>query len=174
MKKLSLKKSPLVIIAVLCAAPAFAQEPVGCDKFKWNVDKERALLASPDAAKVASGAQIDKPLAGAVKLALVTFADAKLPTNPERMPKDASTNAGFIRVAALPKAGNYHITLSEGAWIDVAQDGHYVKSGPFSGVEGCAGIRKTVTFTLAAAPLVVQVSSVKANSIGIVITPAAE
>ncbi len=168
-----MKRLPLVIAAVLCAAPAFAQEPVGCDKFKWNVDKERALLASPDAAKAASGAQIDKPLAGAVKLALVPFADAKLPMNPERMPKQADSFAGFVKVAALPAAGNYHITLSQGAWIDVVQDGHYVKSGPFSGVEGCEGIRKTVTFTLPAAPFTVQVSSVKVDSIGIVITSAA-
>jgi hypothetical protein len=162
------------LAATLLVTPAFAQEPVGCDKFKWNVDKERALLRSPDATKVASGAQIDKPLAGAFKLALVPFAGAKLPMNPERMPKQADSFAGFVKVAALPNAGNYHVTLSEGAWIDVVQHGHYVKSGPFSGAEGCEGIRKSVTFTLPAQPFVVQVSSVKANVIGIVITPTAE
>jgi hypothetical protein len=164
----------LIAAALLIAAPAFAQEPVGCDKFKWNVDKERALLASPSAAKVASGAQIDKPLASAVTIALVPYTDAKLPMDPERKPKDTTTNAGFVKLAALPKAGDYRITLSEAAWIDVVQDGKYVKSGPFSGVEGCAGIRKTVTFTLSDQPFVVQLSGVKPAAINIVVTPASE
>jgi hypothetical protein len=167
-------KRLLIAAAVLLATPALAQEPVGCDKFKWNVDKERALLANPGAAKLASGSTLDKPLANTVKLSLVPFGEAKLPMNPERMPKDATTNAGFVKIAALPKAADYRITLSEAAWIDVVQDGKYVKSGPFSGVQGCDGIRKTVTFTLPAQPFVIQLSSVKPNTIGIVITPAVE
>lgn len=168
-----MKRFLFALAVTLLVTPAFAQEPVGCDKFKWNVDKERALLHSPDAAKVASGAELDKPLGGAIRLALVPFADAKLPMNPERMPKQADSFAGFVKIAALPNAGSYHITLSEGAWIDVVQDGHYVKSGPFSGVEGCEGIRKSVTFNLPAQPFSVQVSSVKVNAIGLVVTPAA-
>ena len=107
-------------------------------------------------------------------VALVPYTDAKLPMDPERKPKDTTTHAGFVKLAALPKAGDYRITLSEAAWIDVVQDGKYVKSGPFSGVEGCAGIRKTVTFTLAAQPLTVQLSSVKPAAINIVVTPASE
>lgn len=170
----TMKRLTLAFLAVLLVTPALAQEPVGCDKFKWPVDRERALLASPEAMKVASGAQIDTPLAAAIKVALVPFADAGLPMKPERMPKQADSFAGFVRIAALPKAGNYHITLSEAAWIDVVQDHHYVKSGPFSGVQGCEGIRKSVTFTLPAQHFVVQVSSVKPTSIGIVITPAGE
>jgi hypothetical protein len=167
-----MKRLPLALAAFLVASPALAQEPIGCDKFKWNVDKERALLANPDTVKLASGASLDKPLAAAAKLALVPYGDAKLPMTPERPPKDAATNAGFVKIPALPKAGDYRITLSEGAWIDVVQDGRFVKSGPFSGVQGCEGIRKSVTFTLPAQPFAIQVSSVKANSIGIAITPA--
>jgi hypothetical protein len=169
-----MQKLSIIVVALLIAGPAFAQEPVGCDKFKWNVDKERALLANPGAAKVASGAQIDQPLAGAVTIALVPYTDARLPMDPERKPKDTTTNAGFVKLAALPKAGDYRITLSEAAWIDVVQDGKYVKSGPFSGVQGCAGIRKTVTFTLSAQPFVVQLSSVKPAAINIVVTTAGE
>ena len=36
-----------ILLALLMAAPALAQEPIGCDKFKWPVDRERAPLASP-------------------------------------------------------------------------------------------------------------------------------
>ena len=68
-----MKRLPVIIAALLIAAPAFAQEPVGCDKFKWSVDKERALLANPGAAKVASGAQIETPLANAMTVALVPY-----------------------------------------------------------------------------------------------------
>ena len=43
----------LVIAACAVAAPAFAQEPVGCDKFKWPLDKERATLNGTDLPKIA-------------------------------------------------------------------------------------------------------------------------
>ena len=41
----------LVALALLGAAPAWAaEEPSGCDKFKWNIDHERAALTAPDLA----------------------------------------------------------------------------------------------------------------------------
>lgn len=46
-KKASAMFWKFVALAVLAiAAPAFAQEPVGCDKFKWPLDHEKALLAT--------------------------------------------------------------------------------------------------------------------------------
>ena len=51
----------LIAVALLIAAPALAQEPVGCDKFKWPLDKERALLAKAET--TASGSDA-KPLDG--------------------------------------------------------------------------------------------------------------
>src|ERR1700693_1465346 len=98
-----MRQSLLVAIALLVAAPALAQEPVGCDKFKWPLDKERALLASASA--MASGGDIANPLDAAVKVTLVPYADAKLPVTPERVPKSADTNAGYLRVAGVPKPG---------------------------------------------------------------------
>jgi hypothetical protein len=71
---------------------------------------------------------------------------------------------------APPQGGVYKITLSSEGWIDVVQDGHFVKSGPHTGAMGCAGIRKSVKFDLAAAPFVVQLTSVPANKIGVAIT----
>jgi hypothetical protein len=68
------------LIALLVAAPAFAQEPVGCDKFKWPLDKERAMLA---AAVPASG-DIKEPLAAAYSLALAPTDSANLPNAPTR------------------------------------------------------------------------------------------
>jgi hypothetical protein len=162
-------RSSLVLIALLVGSPAFAQEPVGCDKFKWPLDHERALLASPS--QTASGGDMEKPLAAAVMVKLAPFADAHLPAAPSRAPKSHDSYAGFVRVPALPKPATYRITLSEGAWIDVVQDGNVVKSGAFSGATGCEGVRKSVKFDLAATPFIIEISGTTVQSIAIVVTP---
>ena len=47
----------LFALVLLGSAPAWAaEEPSGCDKFKWNIDHERAALTAPDRVKLASGA----------------------------------------------------------------------------------------------------------------------
>jgi hypothetical protein len=164
-------KTAIVFLAWFAlAAPAFADEPVGCDKFTWPLDKERAMLTSADTVSVASGMKLALPLPVAVIVDLAPFADAKLPTAPERAPRKANSFAGFISVPAPPQSGVYKITLSSEAWIDVVQDGHFVKSVAHSGAMGCAGTRKSVKFDLAPAPFVVQLSSVPANKIGVAIT----
>mgnify|MGYP001186452165 CR=1 FL=1 len=159
-----------VLTACAIAGPCFAQEPVGCDKFKWPLDKERATLNGTDLPKVASGDRMAWPLPFATTLALLPLADAKLPAAPERAPKSPDTFAGFIQVPAPAQAGTYKITLSAEGWIDVEQAGHAVTSSAFSSALGCAGIRKSVKFELTAAPFTVELSSVAANSIRIVIT----
>ena len=104
-------------------------------------------------------------------MALTAPADAKLPTPPERAPKEG-TFAGFASVKAAPKAGLYTISLSAGAWVDVVQDGHFLKPKAFSGATDCDGIRKTMKYELSASPLVLQISGTKDNSISIAILPA--
>src|SRR5271166_2683979 len=92
-------KSTLAALAVaLGAGPCFAQEPVGCDKFKWPLDKERATLTGTDLPKVASGDRIPWPIPFATTVALVPLADAKLPAAPERAPKSPASFAGFLQV----------------------------------------------------------------------------
>jgi hypothetical protein len=160
-----------LIVAALVAlfvAPAVAQEPVGCDKFKWPLDREKALLASP--AAVALGGEVAPPLDKAVKLSVVPLDDAKLPMAPTRKPKP-DTYAGCVRFSAPPMAGTYRVTLTEPAWIDVVQDGAAIKSGAFSGALGCEGVRKSVKFDLSAGPFVIEISGTPAHEISIVVTP---
>jgi hypothetical protein len=157
----------LAAVALLMAMPVLAQEPVGCDKFKWPLDKERALLAAATAASSGSEA---KPIDTAVKIALLPYADAKLPVTPERVPKSPDSNAGYLRVSGVPKAGTYRITLSEGAWIEVIENGHAVKSAAFSGATGCDGVRKSVKFELSGGPFIIELSGTKAQSVGVVVT----
>ena len=161
----------LIALALLGAAPAWAaEEPSGCDKFKWPIDRERAALTAPDRAKLASGGELAALPSTGVTLALVAPAEAKLPTPPERAPKEG-TFAGFASIKAAPKAGLYTISLSAGGWVDVVQDGHFLKPKAFSGATDCDGIRKTMKYELSASPFVLQVSGTKENSISIAILP---
>jgi hypothetical protein len=165
-------RTPLLIALVLLGtAPAWAaEEPSGCDKFKWNIERERAALTAPDRITLASGGDLAALPAGAVTLALVAPADAKLPTSPERAPKEG-TFAGFANFKTAPKAGLYTISLSAGGWVDVIQDGHFLKPKAFSGATDCDGIRKTMKYELSAAPFVLQLSGTKENSVSIAILP---
>jgi hypothetical protein len=158
-----------IVIALSIATPALAQEPVGCDKFKWPLDRERALLAS--APPIASGAQMPKPLDAAVTLALVPLADAQLPAPPSRTPKNPESYAGFVSAPAIAKAGTYRVTLAAPAWIDVVQSGRALQSTAFSGASGCAGLAKSVKFDLVAAPFSVELSGTPAHAVTFVVTP---
>jgi hypothetical protein len=161
-----------LVAFLLAAAPAWAaEEPSGCDKFKWPIDRERAALTAPDRAKLTSGAELTALPSTGVTLALVASTDAKLPSPPERAPKDG-TYAGFASVKSAPKAGIYTISLSAGAWVDVVQDGHFLKPKAFSGATDCEGIRKTMKYELSDKPFVLQISGTTDNSISISILPA--
>ena len=153
------------------ATSAFAaEEPSGCDKFKWPIERERAVLTAPDRTKLASGSEQAAVPSSAITLGLVAPSEAKLPTPPERAPKDG-TFAGFTGIKTT-RAGLYTISLSAGAWIDVVQDGHVLKPVAFSGATDCDGIRKTVKYELSDKPFVLQVSGSKDNSLSIAILPA--
>lgn len=173
--KIALAALMAVAIASACLAqepkPEAGQEPVGCDKFKWPLDKERATLTGTDLPKLPSGASITWPIPWATLFTLVPFADAKLPTPPEFAPKSASSFAGFLKVRAPARAGTYKITMSSEGWIDVVQDGRAVKSSAFSGATGCEGVRKSVKFFLAAQPLTIELSSVPDSTIGVAVSP---
>jgi hypothetical protein len=162
----------LIALALLSAAPAWAaEEPSGCGKFRWGIERERAALTAPDRLKLVSGSELTALPPQAVTLALRSPMEAKLPTPPERTPKDG-TFAGFASIKSAPKAGLYSISLSGGGWVDVVQDGHFLKPKAFSGATDCEGIRKTMKVELSARPFVLQVSGTKEDSISIAILPA--
>ncbi|MBR1155117.1 hypothetical protein [Bradyrhizobium sp. JYMT SZCCT0428] len=161
----------LLVALLIGAAPALAaEEPSGCDKFKWPIERERAMLTAPDRARFASGGELGTLPSTGLTLAMVAPAEARLPTPPERAPKEG-TFAGFVSVKAPPKAGLYSISLSSGGWVDVVQNGSFLKPKAHSGATDCDGIRKTMKFELSANPFVVQVSGTRENSISIAILP---
>jgi hypothetical protein len=159
-------------LVLLGAAPAFtAEEPSGCDKFKWPIEHERALLTAPDRVKLATGAELAAVPATGMIFGLVTPAEARLPTPPERAPRDG-TFAGFASFKAAPKPGIYTISLSAGAWVDVVQDGHALKPKGFSGATDCDGIRKTMKYQISASPFVLEISGARDSALSVAILPA--
>ena len=162
----------VLIVLCFCAtiAPALAQEPIGCDKFKWPLDKERATLTGSDLPKLASGSRVQWPLPFATTVTLLPYGEVKFPVAPERTPKSNNTFAGFIGASAPAQSGTYKITLSSEGWIDVVQGGERLKSVAATGATGCDGVRKSVKFELAKTPFTVQFSDIQAGSIGVVIS----
>jgi hypothetical protein len=166
-----MRNALLTACLLLSAAPAYAaEEPSGCDKFKWPIEHERAALTAPDRMKLASGAELAIPATG-MTFALVAPAEAKLPSPPGRAPKDG-TFAGFARFKAPAKAGLYTISLSAGAGIDLVQDGHDLKPKGFSGATDCNGIRKTMKYEISATPFVLQISGARDSALSVAILPA--
>ncbi|WP_257167790.1 hypothetical protein [Bradyrhizobium sp. SRS-191] len=158
-------------LLLLATTAAHAAEPSGCDKFKWDIARERAALTASDRRKLDSGGDLAALPASGVLLTLRPLAEAKLPTPPERAPKDGSF-AGVTRLTAAPRAGIYTVSLSTAAWIDLVQDGRILKPIAFSGATDCDGIRKTVKYELAAQPFTLQISGAPQAEISIAILPA--
>jgi hypothetical protein len=165
-------RAPLLIaLALFGAAPAWAaEEPSGCDKFKWPIERERSALTAPDRIKLASGGELAALPSTGIALALRAPAEAKLPSPPERAPKEG-TFAGFVSFKSAPKAGIYTVSLSAGGWLDLVQDGHFLKPKAFSGATDCDGIRKTMRYEIAAKPFLLQVSGTREESVSIAILP---
>jgi hypothetical protein len=165
-------RAPLLIALALLGTTAAwaAEEPSGCDKFKWNIDQERAALTAPERVKITSGTELTALPSTGIALALRPPADAKLPSTPERAPQEG-TFAGFANIKAAPKAGLYTISLSAGGWVDLVQDGHFLKPKAFSGATDCDGIRKTMKYEFSASPLLLEISGTKEDSISIAILP---
>ena len=159
---------PLFLLGTVSARAA--EEPSGCDKFKWNIARERAALTAPDRIALASGGEIASAPSTSLTLTLRSLAEAALPTAPERAPKDGSF-AGYAKFAGVPKAGLYTVSLSSGGWVVVVQDGHLLKPKAFSGATDCDGIRKTMKYELSAAPFVLQIGGTAQNAISIAILP---
>jgi hypothetical protein len=164
-------RSLLVAWAFLAINPALSAEPSGCDKFAWPLVKEQSLLAKPQPAETIA-TSFDRNVEQAFSLRLVLAAEARLPNPPERPPKKATAFAGFAQFGATSTGGSYKVSLSEGAWIDVVQEGRYLKPTAFTGATDCPNVRKSVKFDIGPAPFTLQISDAPSDKIAIVVTRA--
>lgn len=160
----------ILAFALLAPGLARADEPRGCDAFKWPLKREAAAFDRPDRLTVATGgsaAVSDR----AILVALAPLPEAALPQPPERASKTGDGRAGFLRFAPVAP-GLYQVTLTHGAWIDLVQDGRFLKPVAFSGVLDCRNLRKSVRYELGPSPFVVQLSGVSEAEIGLMVAPA--
>ncbi len=161
-------KISLVIGLTLCGlSSALAEDPVGCDKFKFPIERERAALTVPNLPNIASGT--DAKVSAAETVSLQPLAEAKMPKPPEREQKPG-TFSGFVSVAPVA-ADTYNVVISDYAWVDVVQKGSYLKPKDHSGVKGCDTARKAMKFDLSAGPATIQLSGVTGNSIKLAVFP---
>jgi hypothetical protein len=162
----------LALAAALMAAPglALADEPRGCDAFRWPLDKERSALNAAAKPVVTNGGALQ--FASAATLQLEPLADAGLPRAPERTPKGQATFAGHFTISAPAKPGVYKLTMASAGWVDVVDNGAFLHPIAFSGAIECEGARKSVKFDLPARPLELQFSDVRDPSIAVIFTSA--
>ena len=158
------------VMALTCISvpAAGAEEPQGCDKFRWPIERERVALAAPAVPQAAPG-EARTVSASAFTIALAPIATAALPKAPERVPKP-ETFAGAITFSA-PQAGTYQVNLSDAAWIDLIQGDAVHKPSGFSGALGCEGLRKAVRFDLDAGNFVLQVSGAARDHLRLIVEP---
>lgn len=156
---------PVAILLLANAFPAFAADESGCDKLKWLIENDRAALAAPDRLSVNSGEALKPGIAATVVLRPV--AEANLPNRPERTPA-ADRFAGYATFDA-PASGPFILSLSSAAWVDVVQDGKYLRPVASSRANDCEGVQKALRFELGAAPFVIQVSGVAADRIHLIL-----
>jgi len=161
---------PLIIVAYLAiAATAAAQEPSGCDKFAWDLARERAWFAAAGKPEVASGDTLATLPTGAVVIRLKPVAEAAFDMPPEHTRNGPF--GGIVRLPAPARPGIYQVTLSEDAWLDVIQDGRYARSIGSSGRRDCPEVRKSVRFELGLAPISLQLSGLTGQAITFAIIP---
>ena len=159
-----MRRAALIAVGLLAASPALA-DPV-CTKLAWPVDHELALMSAANV-DTASGTAVSgaPPLGLSLKLATgVTLPTASLKA------VDPAKFAGFVTLAA-PAPGDYLVSLSSESWIDVIQNGHSIVATDHSGDPNCPGLRKSVRFTLTAAPVTLEISNAPEDHVRIAITP---
>ncbi len=161
-----IRLSILTASAFLATQPGRAEEPQGCDKFRWPIERERAAL-NVEAMPQGMAGEVRTVSASAFALDLVPIAAATLPRAPERVPKPG-TFAGAVTFDA-PHPGTYQVALSDAAWIDLIQGSAARKPSAFSGAGGCPGLRKVVRFDLETGTFVLQISGAAENRLRLIV-----
>jgi hypothetical protein len=155
-----------VVLAFFLLGAASAR--ADCDHFKWKLDQEKAWFTqTPE--PVPAGGQIDK-VSGAYEIALKPESGAGYVVAPKTLTPGAF--GAVVRVAQIPQAGVYQLTLSSEAWVDIIQNDARARTRNVSRQRDCANFKKSVRFTLAAGPAVVEFSGVTAPSIAFALAAA--
>ena len=157
----------------LGSSVAAADQP-GCSGFNWPLDTELAWMAASDDVPLQTGAEISAPPAKAITLTLQPAKSVAMPVTPgiKKQAVGADTFSGWLTLSGVEKPGLYQITLSTGAWVDVAQNGALVRSRAFTGQKDCKAIHKSVRFEIGTGPVTVQISGAPEQKVRLAIRAA--
>lgn len=164
-----------LLVFLVLVSPALAVAPAAvraeaaaedCAKAAWPLASARTRLAAP-VRTVEAGGRLFLPLEGAMTLVLSDRASVAFPFPPTRQGREVW--AGFARLTVPPPGGDYQVTVSEGAWLDVFVDGKPLEPLAFTGVHACPGVRKSLRFRLPPGEAVLVVSDAVSASLGLVI-----
>lgn len=153
----------------LPAGRAAAQEATGCAAFKWPVVTEQHLLEAAGLPTLGSGSAFPAMGQGA-SIGLLPQGEVAYTVKPTRAPKANPSHGAELTLPAGP-GGAIQVTASAEAWIDIVQGGKVLRSTAFSGHTGCAGIRKSVRFTLAPGPAAIAISDAPDTTLKLAILP---
>jgi len=161
----------------LLAVPAAAQMPGGASAAPAPEPACAAIAqpwagveAQPSARDAAEAAALTVGAGQAAMLVLHPDAEVDYVTLPKGQGEESSF--GGLVTVRIAQAGRYLVGLSEPAWVDVVQGGKPSTTLGFGRGAPCSGIRKGVTFDLAAGDHVLEVSGNLVDRIGVIVLPA--
>ena len=159
-------------IALSSASPALAQSSDPCAAFPWRLDKEKILLSQAAGTTVYAGSYLYRDPPVGFRMQLRPATDVAF-VQPPSGPVSPSGFGGVLKLGAPTTHGDYLVTLSDLAAVDVLQ-GQGARPLVDGAVEKkCPDVRESVKFRVdSGQPLTLQISGAKTNSIGVAITPA--
>lgn len=165
-------KSLSAAAAVFALGIAAAQAEDACTGFSWPMEQEQKLFAQTVEA-TASGTTLTAVPTTAIRLSLQPHANVSYPTPPQRTPKNASANGGWVTLPAPAAPGLYQVTLNTRGWMDAVQAGTTLPNAGFSSDDACKPMHKSIRFNFAAEPVTFQLSDVTEGEVVLTVVPVA-
>jgi hypothetical protein len=155
--------APIALLSA-CASASAQEQPQACASVAEPWKAPRAIASARDAA---GAAQAPFAVDEAVLLALHPDGEVAYLT----LPKGEGEAASFGGMASftVEQAGTYRVGLSEPVWVDVVQDGKPAATVRFGAGPACSGIRKAVSFQLAAGRHVIEISGGTTAEAGVIV-----
>ena len=162
-------QSTSVVFGLLASISAYgvglspaAAAGAGCDAGKWPLSAVQTRFGGTLPA-LASGDSL--PALGApVLVNLSAQGDVAFPHAPGRAAKANPAYAAVLKLGAEP-AATYQITVSDGAWVDVVENGELVKQSGYVRRRDCPGVDKSIRFKTNGGPLAIQISGAYGKTI---------
>lgn len=146
----------------VCSNSGASAAAAGCDAGKWPLSTVQAHFGGT--LPTLGNGDVLPALGAPVLVNLAAQTDVVFPHPPGRAAKANPAYAAVIKLGAEP-AAVYQITISDGAWIDVAENGDLVKQSGYVRRKDCPGVDKSVRFKTNGGPLAIQISGAYAKTI---------